>query len=160
MSRSPYTVSDLQRADRLWDKMSLSEVEARTGIPEGTLKRWSRNGLISTDADHRGPDTRVAEETIERINVLWKYMPLTAISDLLDIPYTTLNGLRSSGHIHTETEHRGQYQVKGMKKKTRRAAHLAEKCDTNRAAAQKMGVAESTFYRYLKLYRQGKYESP
>jgi transposase-like protein len=45
-----------------------------------------------------------------------------------------------------------------MTQKCRRAAHLAyEKDITNREAARRMGVAESTFYRYLRLYRNGTY---
>jgi predicted DNA-binding protein (UPF0251 family) len=42
-----------------------------------------------------------------------------------------------------------------MRETVHRAAYLANETDlTNRAAAAKMDVAESTFYRYLRLYRK------
>lgn len=150
---SDYTTADVKEADRLWDEYPLPTVSDITGIPEGTLKYWSQKDLITTETDHRGPDSQISEETADRIDGLWDIMPLTEIGDLLDIPYTTLKNLAQRGRISTDTEHRGQHQVKGMDRKIRRAARLAEKCDTNREAAARMNVAESTFYRYLKLYR-------
>ena len=158
MSRSTHTLAEVKEADRLWDEMSLPKVSDRTGIPVSTLKNWSQQGLINTDATHNGPDTRLSKETIERIDHLWDAMPLTEISDLLGIPYPTLANLSQRDKISTDREYRGACQTTDMHRKVRRAAHLAyEKDITNREAARRMGVAESTFYRYLRLYRNGTY---
>lgn len=155
---SKHTISDVRDADRLWDEMSLPNVSDRTGIPVSTLKNWSQQGLINTDATHNGPDTRLSEETIERIDGLWDAMPLTKISNLLDIPYPTLMHLSETGRISTDTEWRGKHQTEEMERKVRRATHLVHEKDiSKRQAARRMGVAESTFYRYLRLYRNGTY---
>jgi len=155
---SKYTISDVREADRLWDEYPKRIVSKKTGIPEGTLDYWSQKGLISTDTDHRGPKHTYDQETIEKVDGLWEFMPLTEISTLLEIPRSTLQSWADRGKISTDTEHRGKYQTKDMARKVRRAAHLAyEKDITKREAARRMGVSESTFYRYLRLYREGKY---
>jgi predicted site-specific integrase-resolvase len=156
---SPYTASDVTEANRLWDEMPLPEVSERTGIPDGTLGYWSEIGLISTDTDHRTRAVRSYDkDTIEKAERLWDVMPLTEVSDLIGVPLATLYKWSHKGWISTEMNHCGAHQTQNMTQKCRRAAHLAyEKDITNREAARRMGVAESTFYRYLRLYRNGTY---
>jgi len=136
--------------------MPLRKVSNRTGIPESTLKNWSAKGLISTDADHLSESLRKHDdEVIDRADHLWDTLPLKDVSDIIDVPYGTLLKWSQKGWISTETDHRGNYQKEGMKEAVCRAAQLAHETDlTNRAAARKMGVTESTFYRYLRLYRK------
>ena len=156
MSSSTYTVSDVEKADRLWDQMPLSEVSEETGVPESTLGNWSMQGLINTDTDHRQNRTtrKHSEDTLQLVEELWQVRPLTEISETLDIPYTTLHGWSQRGLISTDVEWRGTHQQEGMEKKIRRAAHFYYETDlTPQAAAEKMEVAISTFYRYIRLYR-------
>ena len=156
MSGSTYTVSDVKEADRLWDRMPLPKVSSQTGIPKSTLKNWSAEALISTDTDHRTKALRkYDDETIDRADHLWDAFPLCDVAEILDLPYGTLLKWSEKGWISTDTDHRGNYQQEGMKETVHRAAYLANETDlTNRASAAKMGVAESTFYRYLRLYRK------
>lgn len=157
---SRHTASDVQEADRLWDEMPLPDVAEKTGILYGTLDYWREIGLISTDTNHQRESVhKYNDETIERADALWDRMPLSEVSELIEVPYGTLMGWSQRGWIETDEDHIGAYQQEGMREKTRRAAYLAHETDlTNRAAAEKMRVAESTFYRYLRLYRKGAYE--
>jgi DNA-binding transcriptional MerR regulator len=156
---SDHTIADVKQADHLWDHYPLPIVAEKTGIPESTLGYWSQQGLIETDTDHRTRAVRKYDaEKIALADRLWDTMPLHKVSEVIDVPHNTLQKWSERGWIDTETEHRGRYQTKGMSRKVRRAAHLAhEKEITNREAARRMGVAESTFYRYLRLYRNGEY---
>lgn len=156
---SSYSAKDIERADRLWDEHPKHVVAEKTGVSEGALNYWSEQGWISTDTDHRTAAVRkYPEETIERADELWDSIPLTEVSDLIDVPLSVLYNWSQYGWIDTDTVHSGRYQTEGMEKKVKRAARLAHDTDlTNRDAAKKMGVAESTYYRYLRLYRQGKY---
>lgn len=154
---STYTTADIHDADRLWDECPLPRVAERTGIPESTLRGWAEKGLIDTDVDHRTAHAH-DQELIERADRLWDRMPLTKVSDLLGISYSTLSSWSEWGWIDTEADHRGSYQSKDMAEKVRRAAHLVHDQDrTKEEAAEIMEVSMSSLHRYLRLYRNGAY---
>lgn len=157
---SEYSYSDVERADKLWDLYPKRVVAEKTGIPKSTIDYWAEIGLISTDVDHRTRAVRkYDDERIRRADRLWDVHPIPVVSEIVDVPESTLRKWAEWGWIETDTDHRGQHQRDGMRKKVRRAAYLANETEmTNRKAAEKMGVAESTYYRYLRLYRKGEYE--
>lgn len=156
---SKYTISDVQEADDLWDEHPKTIVSERTGIPLGTLDDWAEKGLISTDVDHRAERlSEYPDETIEKADTLWDVMPLPKVSEYLDVPHATLRTWAEKEWISTEADHRGSHQTGDMPKKVRRAAYLSHDLDLGpREAADRMGVATSTYYRYLRLYRNGEY---
>ncbi len=156
---SPYTISDVQEADQLWDEMPLGEVADELGIPEPTLRDWAKHGWISTDVDHRKRAIRKYDsETIRRADRLWDTYPIRVVSNILDVPEGTLYHWSAWGWINTTANHAWNPNCEGLEERIRRAAHLVHDQDlTQREAAERMGLSEATISRYLKRYRTGEY---
>lgn len=147
---SKYTISDVQKADDLWDEMPLSEVSAQTSIPEGTLDNWSQDGLISTDTNHR---RGYSDRTVEKADSLYDRMPLKDISDALDIPLGTLKKWNQQDWISTSRDFNAERCGSEPKGSPGLAKHLVrEEGMLHREVAEKMGVHESTISKYLSDY--------
>lgn len=61
-----HTISEVKRADALYDHMPLHEVSEVMGIPYATICHWSRNGWINTDrcfSGERGGSEKKASMT-------------------------------------------------------------------------------------------------
>lgn len=155
-----YTKNEIDEADRLWDEYPLPKVSEKTGIPLSTLKMWSERGYIDTETEHRGGV--LDQDMVDRADDLWDRVPLTSVSDILDIPYNTLLKWSQRGHISTDTNHRGSNgRPKRNKHKARLAAELVYDKDlTVREVAERWGVSRGTISRYLKMYRTGQYVHP
>jgi DNA invertase Pin-like site-specific DNA recombinase len=91
---SDYTMSDVQEADELWDKMPLKDVSKLTGIPMGTLGGWSSSGLISTEEDwlskNGGPDKKVNPRRAVQA-VFEKGMSYAEAGERLGVSSSTIN---------------------------------------------------------------------
>lgn len=152
---SKYTISDIREADRLWDEMPLPDVATALDIPLPTLRDWARRGWIETETVHQGCRKAHSDQKIELADELWDVYPLSQVSDLLDVPEGTLCGWADKGWISTETDH---YRDPEMAEKVQQAAEIVYiEGNTQREAAERMEVAESTISRYLKRYRNGTY---
>jgi len=154
-----YSASDLKEADRLLDEHPPGVVAEKTGIPKATLRNWVRKGWV-TKPDHRcGP--RYDEEVVERADDLYDRMPLSEVSEVLDVPEGTLQQWAQKGWIGTDVNwlSKANRASKRTRKRARRAARLVyEEGLLQREAAQMMGVSQSSISRYLKMYRTGTYE--
>lgn len=148
-----YTISDVKKVDRLWDKMSQREVAEKTDIPRGTISHWSNEGLISTEANHlRKHDA----ETIERVDALYDVMPLPEIAELLDLSLKTLYWWQSEGIISSKKDWRAQQNGAEKKAPARRVVSDALGDDmTYQEVADKYEIHPSTVNRYVRLYREG-----
>jgi uncharacterized protein YjcR len=154
---STYTASHIRKADRLYDEHSLREISEKTGIPYGTLSSWSRKGWISTDTNHCAGPIQYDWDTIERADRLYDRMPTPAISEVLEVPLSTLSNWKDRGWITTERDWHREAQNGVRKKSPLRAANLVhEQGLTQKEAAEKMDVHETTIGRYLKDYRKGR----
>lgn len=154
---SKYTISDIKEADRLYDRMPLREVSERTGIPYGTISSWSRKDWITTERNYLAGPREYDWETVERADALYDRMPLTSVSDLLDIPLPTLWEWATRGWVSTEVNWKAKANVGKRKASPQRAAQLVKvKGYTQAQAAKELGVSQSTVHRYLKDYQKGR----
>jgi len=152
-----YSRSDVDEADRLYDRMPLREVAERTGIPYGTLSNWSAYGHISTEANHLAKPKEWDWETVHRADALYDKMRLADVSDVIGVPLATLSHWRKKGWITTEKNWRSEARAGYRKKSPSRAAALVHgKGLTQAEAAERMGIARCTVCRYLKDYRRGR----
>jgi len=155
---STYTISDVQEADALYDRMSLQEVSGQTGIPYGTLSSWSRKGWISTDANHYTGPKRYSEDTVERADALWDRMPITDVSEVLDVPVQTLQGWKARGWISTDVDWKSRARAGERKASVVQAVELVRvKGLTYEEVADELGVSKTTIYRYLRDYKTESY---
>jgi len=151
-----YTVSDLKKADRLYDEMSLLEVADETGIPYGTLSSWSRKGWIGTETNHYKGPKRYTWEKVDRANRLYDRISLPAVADVLGVPLTTLQGWKDREWITSDVDWNAKARKRDFKASPKRAVELVRGQDLSYSeAADEMGVGKTTIYRYLKHYENG-----
>jgi len=152
---STHTISDVQKADDLWDEMPLPDVATALDIPLGTLRGWAHKGMIATDTEHQHGTRKHSETKVDLADALWDLYPLPQVADLIDVPEGTLRTWSYKGWISTNTDHNRDPE---MADKIRRTAQLVYiQGNTQRRAAEILDFAESTVSRRLKRYRLGNY---
>jgi len=148
-----YTDADKQKVEDMGHRMPLTEVAEVTGIPYRTILNWSQRGEIDCpDWTHTQP-SKYDDETIARADRLWDGMPLDDVADVLDMPASTLYTWARKGLIQTERDWRTEGKTSSPKADPRRAQQLVNLHGyTQREAAEKLGVCESTLSRYMNEY--------
>jgi len=148
-----YTISDVKKADRLYDEMPLTEVGEEMGIPYQTLQGWHSRGMIGTDKNHQ---TKYDAQTISRADELYDVMPLPKIPNVLDVPFGTLRLWASKGWISSEVN--WQAQSGGYDKIAPARTVVEEWFDTDKTqkeVGEEYGIAPSTVSKYVSQYRNG-----
>lgn len=156
-----YSKRQVDEANDLYDEHSIPVVSEKTGVPEGTLYYWKREGHITTEKNHhRWAQLDYDEDTVERAGRLWDVMPLRKVSEIIHVPLATLYRWSRTGLISTDAahHHKSNAHPDRMKRRARRAAQLVHDLDHSHAeAAEKMDVSPSMVTRYLKMYETGTY---
>lgn len=153
---SEYTRYEVCKADELLDEHPPSAVAEKMNMPSPTLWYWIKKGWV-TNPGHLG-GTNYDEKTIERADRLYDHMPLRAVSNVLDVPRSTLSDWKKKGWIDTQKNWTSEAlkRTERTKRRAKRAAHLVyEQGLLQKEAAEEMGIAESTISKYLKKYRSG-----
>jgi|APHM01.1.fsa_nt_gi hypothetical protein len=148
-----HTMSDVKKADRLWDEMPLSDVSDKTGVPYNTLRNWSSKGLISTDTTHTGGDWKYSEEIVDRADTLYDYMPPSEIAEVLDVTYSVLEEWIWKGWISTDQDWSSHNGATKKADPARAAELVGAKGMTYQEAADVLGVSQSTAYKYVQEYQ-------
>jgi len=150
-----YTMKDVQEADRLLDEMPMYKVSEKLGMTTRTLSRWKSKGLIGTDIEWQGGNRKYSDVTISRVDELYDTLPLSAISEVMEIPYSTLKKWSRKGWVSSDKN----WQARGgpgPKANPRLAVEMCvEEGLTQYEAAEKLGVCQSTVSKYIQKYRNG-----
>jgi transposase len=100
-------------------------------------------------------------ERVSRADALYDKMPLPSISDVLDVPLTTLQSWKSRGWISTDIVWKNRRGGRERKATPRQAARLVfDQGLTRREAAERLGVHPRTVRKYLAEYRDGPKPGP
>jgi len=148
-----YTMSDVKKADRLWDEMSLREVADKMGISSSTLFRWSSLDLISTETNH---EREVPREKVDRADHLCEHMPLYKVAERVGVNEKTVREWKNKGWISTEKDFRGINGGPEKKANPRRVVEMYHQNEmTQKEVGNRVGVSRQTVSKYLKQYRNG-----
>jgi len=151
-----YTMSDVKKADRLYDQMPLDQVAEKMGIPKGTVRGWYKQDLIDTETDHNAGPRHYDQDTVDRVDQLYDRMPLSDIAEVLDIPIHTLKNWRREDWIGTDVN--WSRRRAGPDRKVNPMAVVEAVMETEKTqtkVADEFGVCDATVSRYLKDYRKG-----
>lgn len=105
--------------------------------------------------------SKYSAQTVSRADDLYDVMPLSGVSEVLDIPYSTLLDWSKRGWLSTDTEWKNERGGRGKKASPREAARLVFDLDlTRREAAERLGVHPRTVRKYISEYRDAPKPGP
>jgi transposase len=105
--------------------------------------------------------SKYSAQTVSRADELYDVMPLPGVSELLDVPYSTLLDWSKRGWVSTDTEWKNERGGRSKKATPREAARLVFDLDlTRREAAERLGVHPRTVRKYISEYRDAPKPGP
>ncbi|AUO78935.1 DNA-binding HTH domain-containing protein [Salinibacter phage M1EM-1] len=105
--------------------------------------------------------SKYSAQTVSRADELYDVMPLSGVSEVLDIPYSTLLSWSKQGWVSTDTNWKKGRSGRDKKASPKQAARLVfDQGLTRREAAERLGVHPRTVRKYISEYRDAPKPGP